>query len=295
MLVNMKSILDEADRMNYGVMAMNSVNMEMIRAGIEAAEEERSPLIIQVGPGQMANLGHKEEVVPLVKELSERVRVPIALNLDHTGDFDVIMDCIRAGFTNVMFDGSSLPYEENLKKTALVVAYAHANNCSVEAELGHVGQAVDDDDYNLDLYTNPNQAAEFVEQTGVDALAVAIGTAHGNYPKGRVPKIDFDRLKELKERLDMPLVLHGGSGSGKENVHKAVEFGINKINVATDAFSVAKKSMLNALDDDPDMDYVHMCKAAESGVKDFVKSYIHNIGSNDRYVFEEKAFVKSNE
>lgn len=295
MLVNMKSILDEANRMNYGVMAMNSVNMEMIRAGIEAAEEERSPLIIQVGPGQMANLGHKEEVVPLVKELADRVRVPIALNLDHTGDFDIIMDCIRAGFTNVMFDGSSLPYEENLKKTALVVAYAHAHNCSVEAELGHVGQAVDDDDYNLDLYTDPNQAKEFVNNTGVDALAVAIGTAHGNYPKGRVPKIDFDRLKELKDTLNMPLVLHGGSGSGEENVHKAVEYGINKINVATDAFSIAKKSMLDALEDDPTMDYVHMCKSAEFGVKQFVKKYIHNIESNDRYIFKEKAFVNSNE
>ncbi|MFD1484504.1 ketose-bisphosphate aldolase [Lacticaseibacillus baoqingensis] len=295
MLTSMKAILDEANRMNYGVMAMNSVNMEMVRAGIMAAEEERSPLIIQIGPGQMANLGHKEEIVPLVKELADRVRVPIALNLDHTGDFDVIMDCIRAGFTNVMFDGSSLPYEENLKKTALVVAYAHANGCSVEAELGHVGQAVDDDDYKLDLYTQPDQAAEFVAATGVDALAVAIGTAHGNYPKGRVPKIDFERLQELKKRLQMPLVLHGGSGSGEANIHKAVQYGINKINVATDAFSVAKRSMLEALGDDESLDYVHMCKAAEAGVKDFVKAYIHNIGSNDRYVFEEKAFVKSNE
>lgn len=295
MLTTMKSIVDEANRLNYGVMAMNSVNMEMVRAGITAAEEENSPLIIQIGPGQMKNLGHKEEIVPLVKELSSRVRVPIALNLDHCGDFDVIMDCINLGFTNVMFDGSSLPYDENLTKTQLVCAYAHAHDCSVEAELGHVGQAVDDDDYKLNLYTDPNQAAEFVELTGVDALAVAVGTAHGNYPKGRVPKIDFERLQELKDCLRMPLVLHGGSGSGEENIRKAVVHGINKINVATDAFSVAKESMLSALLDDPSLDYVHACMAAEAGVKKFVKKYIRNIQSNNRYIFAEKAAVLSNE
>ncbi|MFD1671021.1 ketose-bisphosphate aldolase [Agrilactobacillus yilanensis] len=295
MLVTMKSILDEANKKNYGVMAMNSVNMEMIRAGITAANEEHAPLIIQIGPGQMGNLGHKEEIVPMIKELSDRAYVPIALNLDHCGDLEIIIDCIKHGFTNVMFDGSSLPYEENLEKTKLVCAFAHANGCSVEAELGHVGQASDDDDHNLDLYTDPEQAIEFVNETGVDALAVAIGTAHGNYPKGRTPKIDFERLQLLKESLNMPLVLHGGSGSGEENIKKAVKYGINKINVATDAFAVAKQSMLDALDKDSSLDYIHVCMAAEAGVKRFVRNYVRTTGSSNQYVFKEKSLVAGNE
>ncbi|MDF7638285.1 class II fructose-bisphosphate aldolase [Lactobacillus sp. ESL0791] len=285
MLVTMKSILDHANKNNYGIMAMNSVNMEMIRGGIEAAEEKSSPLIIQIGPGQMKNLGHKEEIVPMVKELSARVRVPIALNLDHCGDYKIIVDCIKSGFTNVMYDGSSLPYDENLERTKIVCAYAHENNCSVEAELGHVGQAVDNDDHKLDLYTDPQKAKEFVNQTGVDALAVAIGTAHGNYPKDRTPKIDFERLKELKEMLQMPLVLHGGSGSGEDNISKAVSLGINKVNVATDAFAAAKASVLKALEEDGTLDYVHMEMMAEKGVKEFVKHYIDLVRSNNRYTF----------
>ena len=185
MLVSMKAILDDANQNYYGVMAMNSINMEMARAGIMAAEEEHSPIIIQFGNGQMNNHAHLEEMVPLIKELAARVSVPVALNFDHGADFYAITDCINAGFTNVMFDGSALPYEENVKRTAIISALAHGMGCSVEGELGHVGQAADDDDSDVDLYTNPDQAADFVARTQVDALAVAIGTAHGAYPKGK--------------------------------------------------------------------------------------------------------------
>ena len=201
MLVSMKAILEDANTNYYGVMAMNSINIEMARAGIMAAEEEHSPIIIQFGPGQMKNHAHMEEMLPVVEELAKRVHVPVALNLDHGSDFYVIADCINAGFTNVMFDGSSLPYEENVKRTAIVSALAHGMGCSVEGELGHVGQAADADDDNLDLYTDPDQAMDFVTRTGVDALAVAIGTAHGAYPKGKIPKLDFERLRLLKETL----------------------------------------------------------------------------------------------
>ncbi|EOH90441.1 ketose-bisphosphate aldolase [Enterococcus asini ATCC 700915] len=291
MLVNMKTILDDANKHNYGVMAMNSVNIEMARGGIMAAAEMNSPIIIQFGPGQMKNHAHKEEMLPLIKELAERVHVPIALNLDHGMDFSVITDCINSGFTNVMFDGSSLPYEENLSKTEMICNLAHGVGCSVEAELGHVGQAIDEDDNNFDLYTDPEVAKEFVEYTGVDALAVAIGTAHGQYPKGKIPKLDFDRLKELKEKLKMPLVLHGGSGAGEENLKKAVKLGINKINVATDAFGIAKKTIVEELEKDPHMDYMHLCMATEEGIKKFVKSYIKTIGSNDRYIFGEVPYT----
>ncbi|MGN0372713.1 MAG: ketose-bisphosphate aldolase [Enterocloster sp.] len=294
MLVSMKTILDDANKNYYGVMAMNSINIEMARAGIMAAEEEHSPIIIQFGPGQMKNHAHMEEMLPIVKELAARVHVPVALNLDHGSDFYVITDCINAGFTNVMFDGSSLPYEENVQRTAIISALAHGMSCSVEGELGHVGQASDADDDNLDLYTNPDQALDFVTRTGVDALAVAIGTAHGAYPKGKIPKLDFDRLHVLKDTLKMPLVLHGGSGSGEDNLKKAVAGGINKINVCTDAFEAGKAATLKALEENPKLDYMHMCMAAEEGIKQFVKNYMRVIGSSGRYIYGE-AVIKSNE
>lgn len=285
MLVTMKSILDDANKHYYGVMAMNSVNIEMVRGGIMAAAEENSPIIIQFGPGQMKKHAHKEEMYPVIRELAERVHVPVALNLDHGMEFSDITDCIGMGFTNVMFDGSSLPYEENIKKTEIICSLAHSKGCSVEAELGHVGQADQEDDSDQDLYTDPKTALEFVERTGVDALAVAIGTAHGNYPKGKKPKLDFERLKELKEILQMPLVLHGGSGSGDENLRKAVKYGINKINVATDAFAIAKSGIVKALEEDPDLDYISLCVISEKSVKDFVKNFCRVVGSSSRYIF----------
>lgn len=291
MLVSMKSILEDANKHYYGVMAMNSINIEMVRGGILGAAEENSPIIIQFGPGQMRSHAHKEELFPVIKELAERVHIPVALNLDHGMNFSDIVECIKMGFTNVMFDGSNLSYEENSAKTELLCQMAHSVGCSVEAELGHVGLASNEDDSNSGLYTDPESALEFVQYTGVDALAVAIGTAHGNYPKGKIPKLDFDRLNELKQTLNMPLVLHGGSGCGEENLKQAIELGINKINVATDAFSVAKMAMLEALKSDPSLDYMHLCMEAEKGIKDFVKKYIHVIGSQNRYFFNELAYI----
>jgi fructose-bisphosphate aldolase class II len=294
MFANMKAILDHANKHGYAVMAMNSINMEMARGAIAAAEELHSAIIIQMGPGQMARHAHMTEMYPLVKEMADRASVPVCLNMDHGSKFPDMIACIQMGFTNVMFDGSSLPYEENIKRTEMICALAHAQGISVEAELGHVGQAVDADDEHADFLTNPAQAKEFVERTGVDALAVAIGTAHGAYPKGKIPHLDFDRLKELKGILQMPLVLHGGSGSGEENIRKAVAGGINKINVATDAFQVAKDSFLKAYNEDPNRDYVALSMATEQGVKEFVKNYIGMIGSADRYFYGE-AVSKSKE
>lgn len=294
MLVSMKSVLEDANRNHYGVMAMNSINIEMARAGIMAAEEEHSPVIIQFGPGQMKSHAHMEEMIPVVKELAARVHVPVALNLDHGSDIYIITECINAGFTNVMFDGSSLPYEENVKRTAIVSALAHGMGCSVEGELGHVGQAADADDDNLDLYTNPGQAMDFVARTGVDALAVAIGTAHGAYPKGKIPRLDFERLRLLKETLNMPLVLHGGSGSGEDNLRKAVAGGINKINVCTDAWQAAKDAILKALGEKPELDYMHLCMEAEAGIKEFVKAYMKVTGSSGRYMYG-RAMIRGTE
>ena len=182
-------------------MSMNCINIERVRAGIEAACEERSPIIIQMGCGQISKHAHLTEIVPVVKELAERATVPVAYNLDHGSNLEDEIRAIQAGFTNVMIDASSLPYEENVQRTKTIVSLAHPMGVSVEAELGHVGQAADGDGRTDDMYTNVEQAKDFVARTGCDALAVAIGTAHGNYPKGFVPKLDFERLHELKEAL----------------------------------------------------------------------------------------------
>ncbi len=286
MYVNMKYILDNANRDGYAVMAVNSVDMEMARAVIEAAEEEHSPIIVQFGVGQMSKLAHPTEMVPMIKAMADRASVPVCLNLDHGPSLEAEIQAIQMGFSNVMIDASSLPYEENVRRSRMIADLAHAKGISVEAELGHVGQAADGDGTTNDMYTNVEQAVEFVKATGVDALAVAIGTAHGNYPKGYVPVLDFNRLAELKAALKMPLVLHGGSGSGEENIRKAVAGGINKINVCTDAFHAAAEAMKAKWAEDPDTDYLNIMMTAEKAVKEFVRSYIRLIGSNDRYTFE---------
>ncbi|MDO4199027.1 MAG: class II fructose-bisphosphate aldolase [Erysipelotrichaceae bacterium] len=286
MYVNMKYILDAANRDGYAVMAVNSVNMEMARAVIQAAEEEHSPIIVQFGVGQMKKLANPDQMVPMIKAMAEKAKVPVCLNLDHGPSFEAEVEAIQRGFSNVMIDASSLPYEENVRRTRQIVDLAHAKGISVEAELGHVGQAADGDGKTSDMYTNVEQAVDFVKATGVDALAVAIGTAHGKYPAGYVPVLDFERLAELKAALKMPLVLHGGSGSGEENLRKAVAGGINKINVCTDAFHAAEVAMKAAWEEKPDLNYMEICAVAEAAVKKFVKDYIHVIGSNDRYTFE---------
>lgn len=291
MLVTMKDILSHANRHNYGVMAMNSINLEMVRAGIQAAEEERSAIIIQMGPNQIKQHATMSDVVPLVKNLAERATIPVALNLDHGSNLDVIISALQAGFTNVMFDGSSLPFEENVEKTELVVALAHSMGVTVEAELGHVGQAVASDNHKADFLTNVEQAREFVERTGVDALAVAVGTAHGDYPKGQIPVLDFERLRQLKTDLKMPLVLHGGSGAGEANLKEAVRCGINKINACTDVFSVGKETMKELLDANPSPDYLGINVAIEKNIKTFVRDYMRVIGSSGRYSYSDTLYT----
>lgn len=283
MLVSMKDILKHANENNYAVMACNSVNMEMARAVITAAAEKHSPIIINLGVGQMAKLAHPTEMVPLIRGLAESVDIPVALNLDHGMKYEDEIAAMQRGFTSVMIDCSSLPYEENVSRVNNICSLAHAKGICVEGELGHVGQADVGDNEELDLYTNVAQARDYVNRTGIDCLAVAIGTAHGDYPKGMIPKLDFQRLAELKAELKMPLVLHGGSGAGKENIKKAVAGGINKINVCTDAFHAAEEAMKAAWAEKPKTSYLEIMMIAEKAIKKFVSEYIDIIGSANRY------------
>ena len=285
MFVSMKEMLNHAHTHHYAVMAINCCNMECAKAIITAAQEEQSPVIINISPRQFKVHADLEATVPMIRNMAMKATVPIALNLDHGQEYEDIVKAIQHDFTNIMFDGSALPYQENLERTILVAELSHAHGCSVEAELGHVGQASSGDGQKDDLYTNVKQAVEFLNQTHVDALAVAIGTAHGQYPQGYVPHLDFDRLKELKEALKIPLVLHGGSGAGEENIKKAVALGINKINVCTDVFAIGRDKMKEVLDENPKIDLMDLSHASELAMTEYIKNYMKMIGSSHRYCY----------
>ena len=287
MYTSMKDMLLHAHKNHYAVMAINVVDMEQVKACIEAAEEEHSAVILNISPRQMKAHAYPYIMAPMVQNLAERAEVPVALNIDHGVNMEDIVTAIHCGYSSVMVDASSYDFEENIRRVSAVVALAHAKGISVEAELGHVGVAANADGQNADLYTNVDQAEEFVNRTQCDCLAVAIGTAHGSYPKNMIPKLDFERLTELKNRLNIPLVLHGGSGAGEENIRKAVACGINKINVCTDLMNHAKDSMIKVLQEQPDIQYMEWHEAAEEAMKDFIKDYMRMIGSSNRYTFDK--------
>ena len=287
MYASMKEMLLHAYHNHYAVMAINCVNMEQAKAIIYAAVEEKSAVIINVSPRQMKAHGHGDILAPMIRGIAEKVPVPVAFNLDHGADFTDITNAIKYGFSSVMIDSSSFEFEENVRRTQQIASLAHSMGLSCEAELGHVGQASQDDNSNVDLYTNVKQAKEFVERTDCDCLAVAIGTAHGAYPKGMIPKLDFERLKELRAELDVPLVLHGGSGAGEENIRKAVACGINKINISTDLMRHAVNVSIETLKKDPKIDYMDLCIAVQNGMKEFIKAYMRVIGSTGQYSFEK--------
>ena len=287
MYTSMKDMLLHAHKNHYAVMAINVVDMEQVKACIEAAEEEHSAVILNISPRQMKAHAYPYIMAPMVQNLAERAEVPVALNIDHGVNMEDIVTAIHCGYSSVMVDASSYDFEENIRRVSAVVALAHAKGISVEAELGHVGVAANADGQNADLYTNVDQAEEFVNRTQCDCLAVAIGTAHGSYPKNMIPKLDFERVTELKNRLNIPLVLHGGSGAGEENIRKAVACGINKINVCTDLMNHAKDSMIKVLQEQPDIQYMEWHEAAEEAMKDFIKDYMRMIGSSNRYTFDK--------
>ena len=282
MLVSGKEILQEAKRGKYAVGAFNVNNMEILQAIVEAAEEVNSPVIIQASQGGLKYAG-LEYIAEMGKLAAAQAKVPVALNLDHGTDFSQVVRCIRHGFSAVMIDGSQMSFEENIAITKKVVEVAHPNNVSVEAELGKIS-GVEDDVVVAEhdaLMTDTDEAAEFVERTNCDALAIAIGTAHGVY-KGE-PKLDFQRLNEISSRIDTPLVLHGASGVSDDAIQKAISYGIVKINIDTDlriAFSNAVKEVIKNHPDE--IDPRKILGPAKSALKDAVKAKMELFGSVGR-------------
>ena len=231
MLVTMKEILIKAKEGGYGVTAPNINNEDTLRAAIEAAEEMHAPMILDVGYSSNPDIVFFGR---MCESLAKESNVPVCINQDHGSTFESAIWCIRAGFTSIMVDRSSKSFEENISEVAELTRIAHAVNVSVEAELGHVGEGLHyDSDRNAAL-TDPILAKEFVERTGIDCLAVAIGTAHGEY--SGTPYLDFDLLEKIRSNVSIPLVLHGGSGTGDENLARATRNGISKVNLATDLY-----------------------------------------------------------
>ena len=232
MLVTSKELLLDAQKNHYAVGAFNVENMEMVMAVLAAAEQQNSPVIMQTTPGTVKYAGF-DFYFANVRTAAERTKIPVVMHLDHGNSFAMAMQAFRAGYTSIMIDGSKLPFEENIALTKSVVDVCHASNVPVEGELGKVGGKEDDlenDDDNP--YTDPQEAKIFVERTGVDSLAIGIGTAHGVY-KG-IPNVNMEVLSAVRQVVDVPLVMHGTSGVPDEQVREAVSRGICKVNYATD-------------------------------------------------------------
>lgn len=232
-LVTAKEIMERADRDGYAIGAFNVDSLESVEAVVDAAEAERSPVIIAVGQGALAQ-ARLPVIADMVKSIARNTHVPAALHLDHGTSFEQAVQCIREGFTSIMIDGSRLPFEENVRLVARVVAVADAVGVPVEGELGQIGGTEDLLEVSDDMagLTDPETVAPFVTQTGVTSLAVSIGTAHGLYK--REPKLRFDLLEQINRLTPAMLVLHGGSGVPDEAIRRAISLGINKINVATE-------------------------------------------------------------
>ncbi len=282
MLVTGRELLQDAHKNGYAVGAFNVNNMEIVQAIIEAAEETNSPVILQASQGGIKYAGI-EYISNLGKVAARKAKVPVAIHLDHGTDFDQVMLCIRHGFTSVMIDGSRFPLEENIAYTKKVIEVAHAVGVSVEAELGKIGGTedhitVDEKDVT---FTDPQEALRFVKETDVDYLAIAVGTAHGVYTGE--PKLDFDRIKTIKELLNIPLVLHGSSGVPEESIKKAVSLGINKINIDTDIRMAFAEAVKEFITNNPEsIDPRKILGPAKEAMKEVIKEKLHIFGSVGR-------------
>ena len=246
MLTDLKSVLVPAMKGGYAVGLFNTTDTDMLEAAIEAAEHMRSPIIIGTAE-VLLPFGELKLIAPSIIAAAKRASVPVVVHYDHGLTFDRCMEALKLGFSSVMFDGSTKEYEENLKETRENVKIAHSMGATVEGEIGHVGTIGDGSDYNAsDLYTTPKQAIDYIDATGVDALAIAIGTAHGQYIKK--PVLDIDRLREIRSATDVPLVLHGGSGLSDDDFRNTVKNGIAKINIFTDLCVAGNRAMREGLD-----------------------------------------------
>ena len=280
MLVNLKQIIDMADKGEYCIPAFNVYNMETVMGVIAAAEEKKAPVILQIYP-RLFNEGTGIYLAPVVLEAAKRASVPVCLHLDHGPSEKEVLLALRSGATGIMLDGSAHPYEENVALTKKIVETCALVNVPVEGELGHIGSVNDD---AMDEFTSPEEAAEFVKATGVCCLAVLVGNAHGHYKKP--PKLDIERVAAIhKATGGLPLVLHGGSGIPDDQVKQAIKAGIRKMNIGTDVCCAFTEGTQEALAD-PNRSLavdIYMKKAIAS-VKALAEEKIALVGAEGKAV-----------
>lgn len=270
-LVTMKALLRRAEDQNCAVGAFSVGNMEMVMGAVKAAEELDTPIILQIAEKRLKN-SPLALMGPMMVSAAKEAKVDIAVHLDHGLTMDCVKKALSFGFTSVMLDGSLLPFEDNISLTQGVVAAASAYGATVEAELGVVGGNEGDTAEHKIACTDPDMAKEFCERTGIDALAVAIGNAHGNYPVS--PELRFDVLEEIHHTVDLPLVLHGGTGISDEQFRRAISLGIRKINIATASFDCLAKAAQNYCEGCSTPDYFTLSSEMVNGVYENVKKHI---------------------
>ena len=274
MLANLNDVLKPAQCGHYAVGLFNTIDTDMLQGAIDAAEELRSPVIIGTAE-VLLPFGELKLLAPSLVAAAKRATVPVVVHYDHGLTFERTLEALKLGFSSVMFDASAKPHGQNLAETAEIVRIAHALGATVEGEIGHVGEAAKGDGEVTDMYTTPDEADEFIRETGVDALAVAIGSAHGVYKTK--PKLNVQRLKEIRARVGEPLVLHGGSGLSEDDFRTTIREGISKVNVFTDLILAGCASMRDGLDGN--LGYLDIRQMRVKAVKDAVMEKMRIFGS----------------
>lgn len=282
----MKDLLAVGKEHQFAVPAFNICSFDMLKAIMEEVEANNAPVILEIHPDEIEYLG--DNFVATVREYAHKSKVPVVIHMDHGGTIKDVMRAIRNGYTSVMIDASRASYEENVALTKQVVELAHKVGVSVEAELGTIGNnGSAEGGADTIIYTDPDQAEDFVQRTGIDTLAVAIGTAHGLYPKDKKPKLNMPLLKELNKRLDIPFVLHGGSGNPDKEVSESVQYGVRKVNLSSDLKSVFFEEVRRVLVDNPAMyEPNQVYPSANEKVKEVVRHKLHILnttGQRDKY------------
>lgn len=282
MYVSMREMLAKANREKYAVLAINCFNLETAKAVIDAAEEMHAPIIIDLLQDHLKmHLDYRYLTQPIIR-MANNAKVEVAINLDHGQDVAFVKQCLQEGFSSVMMDASMYPLEENIRITKEIVQFAQQFNASVEAEVGDLGVVDGNQWTNTEMYTNPDDAIQFIQATGVDCLALSYGSTHGYYPEGYVPEFRFDIVEKIKQVTQLPLVLHGGSGAGEENIRQSVALGINKINVGSDFMKAQSLEIQKQLAKDAMIGYPELIHATMAAGKEVVKKYIEIAGSKNK-------------
>ena len=270
-LVKMKDLLRRAEEKNIGCGAFSVGNMEMVRGAIRAAEELDTPIILQIAEVRLKN-SPLHLMGPMMVQAAKEAKVDVAVHLDHGLTFETVDKALELGFTSVMLDASALPFEENIARVKAVVEKARKYGATVEAELGLVGGSEDGSCDHGIRCTDPDDAVVYARETGIDALAVAIGNAHGNYPVA--PTLAFDVLEKIHERVDIPLVLHGGSGITDKDFQKAISLGIRKVNIATASFNSLTAHVEKYMESTDKHNFFDLNEAMVQGTYENVKKHI---------------------